>query len=92
MTARRPAIPPPETWPPRMQAELAAAYCGEKSIDEFLRRVGKDYPLPRQVDSRRRKFWYRTDLDKALGLGEAPVEDMGDEFRAAWEKRRRGAA
>jgi hypothetical protein len=76
-----------------MQAELAAAYCGEKSIEDFLQRVGKDYPAPRQVDSRRRRFWYRSDLDQAIGLREpAATEDMGDRFRAAWEKRRRGAA
>ena len=48
-----------------MPAELAAAYCGETSIDAFLRRVGSEYPLPR-VNEGRRRLWLRDDLDQAI--------------------------
>ncbi|MCP1998855.1 hypothetical protein [Nitrobacter winogradskyi] len=30
-----------------MPASLAAGYCGESTVDAFLKRVGKEYPLPR---------------------------------------------
>lgn len=81
MTVRRPATPPPDTWPPRMNADMAAAYCGEKHVEDFLQRVGATYPQPRWVESARRKFWYRPDLDKALGIsGERPT-GMGERFR-----------
>jgi len=46
MTTRRSLIPA-GSWPRRMAAELAAAYCGERSVDAFLRRVGQEYPNPR---------------------------------------------
>jgi hypothetical protein len=48
-----------------MSAELAAGYCGETTVDAFLARVGKDYPLPR-VNDGRRKLWLRDDLDSAI--------------------------
>jgi len=48
-----------------MAAELAAAYCGERSVDAFLRRVGKEYPNPRIAEGRRR-LWLRDDLDVAI--------------------------
>jgi hypothetical protein len=48
-----------------MSAELAAAYCGESSIEAFLQRVGSEYPLPR-VNERRRRLWLRDDLDQAI--------------------------
>jgi hypothetical protein len=41
-------------WPRRMCAELAATYCGERSSDAFLKRVGKECPQPRVNDGRRR--------------------------------------
>ena len=44
---RRPATIPTGSWPRRMAADLAAAYCGEQSVDAFLKRVGKEYPNPR---------------------------------------------
>jgi hypothetical protein len=34
-------------WPRRMSAELAAAYCGEHSVQAFICRVGREYPQPR---------------------------------------------
>jgi hypothetical protein len=52
-------------WPRRMPAELAAGYCGEVTVDDFLKRVGKDYPLPRVAEGRRR-LWLIDDLDAAI--------------------------
>jgi hypothetical protein len=48
-----------------MVAELAAAYCGEQSVDAFLKRVGKEYPNPRVAEGRRR-LWLKDDLDSAI--------------------------
>ena len=50
----RPAIIPAGSWPRRMSAELAAAYCGESSVDAFIKRVGSEYPQPRICEGRRR--------------------------------------
>jgi hypothetical protein len=61
----RPAIIPAGCWPRRMGAELAAAYCGEATVDAFIKRVGREYPLPRVSDGRR-KLWLRDDLDQAI--------------------------
>jgi hypothetical protein len=83
---RRPAVIPAGSWPPRMQAEMAAAYCGEKHVEDFLERVGAEYPQPRRSDSLRRRFWYREDLDRAIGIGEAP-SSLGAKFREARENR-----
>jgi hypothetical protein len=52
-------------WPRRMSAELAAAYCGEHSVQAFIRRVGREYPQPR-VKEGRRQLWLRDDLDQAI--------------------------
>jgi hypothetical protein len=52
-------------WPRRMPAELAAAYCGEYSVEAFMRRVGREYPQPR-VKEGRRQLWLRDDLDQAI--------------------------
>lgn len=72
----RPAVIPAGSWPRRMNAALAAGYCGEPSADAFLKRVGTEYPAPR-VNDGRRKLWVRDDLDQAMGLasGERDVED-----------------
>jgi len=47
-----------------MAADLAAAYCGEQSVDAFLKRVGKEYPNPRVAEGRR--LWLKDDLDAAI--------------------------
>ncbi len=52
-------------WPRRMNAELAAAYCGEPSAKAFLKRVGSEYPRPR-VSDKGRRLWLRDDLDQAI--------------------------
>jgi hypothetical protein len=61
----RPAIIPAGSWPRRMPAELAAGYCGEATVEAFITRVGKEYPLPR-VSEGRRRLWLRDDLDQAI--------------------------
>jgi len=61
----RPAIIPFGSWPRRMCAELAAAYCGEPSVKAFISRVGAEYPKPR-VSEGRRRLWLRDDLDQAI--------------------------
>ena len=71
--ARRPPRIPADTWPPRMLADMAAGYCGEKHVEDFLERVGALYPQPRWIESQKWKFWYRGDLDKALGIADAPT-------------------
>lgn len=69
----KPATIPAGSWPRRMAVELAAGYCGEKTADDFLKRVGKEYPLPRVAEGRRR-LWLRDDLDRAI----APSLAQGD--------------
>jgi hypothetical protein len=61
----RPAVIPAGSWPRRMPAEFAAGYCGETSVDAFLRRVGTEYPQPLVAEGRRR-LWLRDDLDAAI--------------------------
>jgi hypothetical protein len=61
----RPAVIPSGSWPRRMAADLAAGYCGEDSVEAFMRRVGSEYPQPR-VNDGRRKLWLRDDLDRAI--------------------------
>jgi hypothetical protein len=48
-----------------MRADLAAAYVGERFVEDFLKRVGKEYPLPRVAEGRRR-LWLIDDLDAAI--------------------------
>lgn len=78
--SRRPPTFPSDAWPPRMLADMAAAFCGERHVEDFLERVGEVYPQPRVVESKRRKFWYRADLERALGIVHAPT-GMGERFR-----------
>jgi hypothetical protein len=59
------AIIPAGSWPRRMPAEIAAAYCGEPTVKAFMARVGKEYPQPR-VNQGRRRLWLRDDLDAAI--------------------------
>jgi hypothetical protein len=61
----RPAIIPAGSWPRRMPAQLAAGYCGELTVEAFLKRVGREYPQPR-ISEGRRRLWLRDDLDQAI--------------------------
>lgn len=93
MSARRPPTFPPDTWPPRMMADMAAAYCGERHVEDFLERVGGAYPQPRVIDTTRRKFWYRDDLDRAMNIGVVdPGSSMGARFREKLQEKKRLAA
>lgn len=69
----KPSAIPAGAWPRRMAAELAAGYCGERTAEDFLKRVGKEYPQPRVAEGRRR-LWLRDDLDRAI----APSVAQGD--------------
>lgn len=65
-----------------MNADLAAGYVGEKHVEDFLERIGTAYPQPRVIESTRRRFWYRADLDKAIGLDRPAASGMGERFVA----------
>lgn len=71
--SRRPSTIPAGSWPRRMPADLAAGYVGEKKVEDFLKRVGKEYPKPRVAEGRR-LLWLIDDLDKAI----APDHAHGD--------------
>lgn len=75
--SRTPARIPPGSWPRRMQADLAAGYCGETTIEDFLKRVGKYYPLPRVAEGRRR-LWLKDDLDAAIAPG--TINDIAEDL------------
>ena len=63
-----------------MNAELAAGYCGEPTVDAFIKRVGKEYPNPRVCEGRRR-LWLRDDLDAAILPPElVRVADVGEDL------------
>ncbi|MBR0944681.1 hypothetical protein [Bradyrhizobium liaoningense] len=59
--------------------DLAAGYVGEKTVEAFLQRVGKDYPLPR-VDEGRRRLWLIDDLDRAIAPEGSDLPDLADEY------------
>jgi hypothetical protein len=78
---RRPTFPP-GAWPARMPVEMAAGYCGERSAEAFLSRVGKEYPEP-VIKAGRRQLWFKDDLDSAIGVGHAIVLDVAEAALAA---------
>jgi len=74
----RSATIPAGSWPRRMPAAIAAGYCGEPTVEAFLKRVGKEYPQPR-VKEGRRQLWLRDDLDRAIAPDIVPgdlAEDL----------------
>jgi hypothetical protein len=48
-----------------MTAETAAGYFNERSVEAFLRKVGKVYPRPRRISGRGR-VWLKKDLDRTI--------------------------
>ena len=76
--SRAPVVPY-GCWPRRMNAELAAGYCGEPSVEAFVRRVGTEYPSPR-VSQGRRQLWLRDDLDKAIIPPEVIDRDVAEDL------------
>jgi hypothetical protein len=61
-----------------MPAEIAAGYCGEPTVEAFLKRVGSEYPQPR-IKEGRRQLWFRDDLDRAIAPDMVPgdlAEDL----------------
>jgi hypothetical protein len=63
-----------------MCAELAAAYCGESTVQAFMKRVGGEYPPPRVAEGKRR-LWLRDDLDAAILPPElASIRDVAEDL------------
>jgi len=82
---RREPRNPAGSWPRLMRAETAAAYCDERSVEAFTRRVGTVYPEPIKVSGRGR-LWLREDLDVAIErlAGKPPAaHDLASEFGAS---------
>jgi hypothetical protein len=75
---RRPSMIPQGSWPARMPAQLAAGYVGESNVEDFLKRVGKDYPMPRVAEGRRR-LWLKNDLDAAIAPN-GMVNDLAEDL------------
>ena len=70
----------PGSWPRLMRAETAAAYCDERSVSAFTKRVGTVYPKSIHI-SGRGKVWVKAQLDQAIRRlsGEATnVEDAAN--------------
>jgi hypothetical protein len=62
----KPPIIPPGSWPRRMSAAVAAGYCGEDSVEAFIKWAGTQYAQPRIEDGWR--LWFRGDLDQAMKM------------------------
>lgn len=77
MSRRRPSSIPSGSWPRRMAADLAAGYCGETNVEDFLKRVGREYPLPRVAEGRR-QLWLRDDLDAVMAANVVPNDIAED--------------
>jgi len=56
----------PGVYPPRLPTELAAGYCGEVSVEAFLRQV-KAGAYPQPVEKKgRRQIWLTAELDRVI--------------------------
>jgi hypothetical protein len=83
----RPPIFPPNAWPARMPVEMAAGYCGERSAEAFLCRVGTEYPKP-AVKTGRRQLWLKDELDNAIKADRTPSHQPEAMIEGASEKSR----
>jgi len=75
----RKSIIPNGAWPALMRAEYAAAYVGESSVEAFVARVGKDWPLPwRERGSGKGLYrvWRKVDLDRVIDPSQVKPDDM----------------
>ncbi|SDD93224.1 hypothetical protein SAMN05216337_101777 [Bradyrhizobium brasilense] len=62
----RPATTLPGVYPPRQPAAMAAGYCGEVSVESFLRQVKAGTYPPPAIRKGRRQIWLTADLDRAI--------------------------
>ncbi len=65
----RTASIPPGCWPAVLRDEHAAAYVGERTVEQFMSRVGTVWPLPFiDVGSGKGKFraWRKADIDSVI--------------------------
>jgi hypothetical protein len=60
-----------------MSVEMAAGYCGERSAEAFLCRVGEEYPEP-VVKAGRRQLWLKEDLDRAIRAAHTTKHAVSD--------------
>ncbi|WP_152977580.1 hypothetical protein [Bradyrhizobium pachyrhizi] len=68
----RPATLLPGVYPPRQPAAMAAGYCGEVSVEAFLREVkAGTYPAP-AIKRGRRQIWLTAELDRAITRTDQP--------------------
>lgn len=75
----RPPFIPPGLWPPRMPADMAAGYCGERSVEAFLSAVRRgEYPQPR-IKQGRRRIWLKEDLDRVIQTSGGGVFETAEE-------------
>ncbi|MCP1854218.1 MULTISPECIES: hypothetical protein [unclassified Bradyrhizobium] len=63
---RRPATTLPGVYPPRQPAAMAAGYCGEVSVEAFLRQVKAGTYPPPAVKVGRRQIWLTAELDRSI--------------------------
>lgn len=69
-----PAAIPAGVWPPRLSAELSAGYCGERTVESFLRGVRDGTYPPPCVRKGKRGIWAKATLDLAI----KPQDAAGD--------------
>jgi hypothetical protein len=65
----KPSVIPAGSWPALLRDEYAAAYVGEKTVETFLLRVGKDWPKPwreRGTGKGKYRVWRKIDLDRII--------------------------
>jgi len=74
-----------QRWPQQMDARMAMAYCGERSVGAFRRKIGLGiYPPASLKRPGSREMWHRRVLDKWLarahGISDSELvsEDVAD--------------
>jgi streptogramin lyase len=60
-----------------MRAETAAAYCDERSVEAFTKRVGTVYPRAIYISGRGR-VWIKEQLDRAIRRLSGETADVED--------------